>query len=264
MGILNELRDEAERKKIIDQQQVISAEKLAENYQQNLLPKMQMIFNFFKEIVEHLQFIQEPIKVIDYSNKYTELDELIQKDYKLSTDKHGGISHYNELREVKIRFYCFAEGSMELVIKNQAEIEQQINFLTAKKVPFEWSRHHSTATDSFATFSIEKRIPVNITFQVDFKNSQIKLEIFNHHNFGHIKRYYKPDEINDAFLDQLAKFLLRKDNDFIEIEMSEQEREALKENLRRNINFDNNPDINKETKQKHTQGLFGKMSSLFK
>jgi len=222
MGILNELRDEAERKKIIDQQQVISAEQLAENYQQNILPKMQLIFDFFKEIVEHLQFIKDPIKVIDYSKKYPELGELIQQDYKLSTDKHGGISHYHDLKDIKVRFYCVGEGSMELAVKSQAEIEQQVNYLTAKK------------------------------------------EIFNHHNFGHIKRNYNPEEINDAFLDQVAKFLLRKDNDFIEIEMTEQEREALRENLRKNINFDNNPNINQQSKQKKPQGLLGKMTSLFK
>jgi len=264
MGILDELRDEAERKKLISQQEVISAEKLAENYQQNLLPKMQMIFNFFKEIVEHLQFIQEPIKVINYSKKYPELGELIQQDYKLSTDKHGGISHYNELMEIKVRFYCFAEGTMELAVKSQAEIEQQVNFLTAKKVPFEWSRHHNSIADTFATFVIEKKIPVNINFRVDYNDSQIILEIFNHHNFGHIKRYYQADEVNEALLDQLAKFLLRKDSDFIEIEMSEQERQALKENLRKKINFDNNPYIPQVEKKQKKQGLLGKVSSFFK
>jgi len=173
MGILNELRDEAERKKIIDQQQVISAEQLAENYQQNILPKMQLIFDFFKEIVEHLQFIKDPIKVIDYSKKYPELGELIQQDYKLSTDKHGGISHYHDLKDIKVRFYCVGEGSMELAVKSQAEIEQQVNYLTAKKVPFEWSRHHNTVADTFATFIIERKIPITINFHVDYDNSQI-------------------------------------------------------------------------------------------
>jgi len=153
---------------------------------------------------------------------------------------------------------------MELAVKNQAEIEQHINFLTAKKVPFEWTRHHTSAADSFATFIIEKKIPVKIHFQVDYDNAQITLEIFNHQNFGHIKRSYQPDEINEAYLDQLAKFLLRKDNDFIEIEMSEQEREALRENLRKNINFDNNPNIEQDIKPQKQKGLFGKIGSLFK
>ena len=73
-----------------------------------------------------------------------------------------------------------------------------------------------------------------------------------------------PDEINDSLLDQLAKFLLRKDNDFIEIEMSEQDREALRENLRKNINFDTNPMLNKTIEQDKDKGLLGKISSLFK
>jgi hypothetical protein len=264
MGILNELRDEAERKKILEQQEVITEENLADNYQQNVLPKMQMIFNFFKEIVEHLQFIQDPIKVIEYSNKYPGLGELTQQEYKLSTDKHGGISHYNELMNINVRFYCIGDENMELEVKSQPEIEQQINFLTAKKVPFEWSRQHNSVTGTFAKFIIEKKIPVKINFQVDYSNSRINLEISNHHNFGHIKRTYMPDEINDAFLDQLAKFLLRKDNDFIEIEMTEQDREALRENLRKNINFDTNPMLNKTIEQDENKGLFGKLSSLFK
>ncbi|MFK5892432.1 MAG: hypothetical protein QM504_04330 [Pseudomonadota bacterium] len=269
MGILNELRDEAERKKILDQQSEITADNLADNYQQNILPKMQMIFNFFKEIVEHLQFIQEPISVINYSNKYPDLGKLIQQDYKLSTDKHGGMSHYNELMDINVRFYCMGDESMELELKSQPEIEQQINFLTAKKISFEWSRQHDAVTGSYAIFIIEKKIPVKINFHVDYENSRINLEIFNHHNFGHIKRSYMPDEINDALLDQLAKFLLRKDNDFIKIEMSEKDREALRENLRQNINFDSRPisneqQLNEAPEKGKNQGLFSKISSMFK
>ncbi|MFK5987042.1 MAG: hypothetical protein QM479_16665 [Pseudomonadota bacterium] len=264
MGILDELRDEAERKKIVEQQQTISSEKLEEIYQQNLLPKMQKIFDFFKEIVNHLQYLQDPIKVENYSNKYAQLGDLIQQDYKLSTDQYGGMGHYNSLKTIYLRFYCIGEDIMEFDVKTQADIEHQINFLTSKKISFDWSRHYSSVESSSATFRVKRKIPVKINFTVNYEQSLIQLEIFNHHNFGHIKRSYKSDEINDDFLDQLAKFLLRKKNDFIEIEMSHEERELLRENLRKNINFDTNPNRVKKEEPKKSPGLFGKVSSLFK
>ncbi len=270
MGILDELRDESERKKFVEQSENISAEKLAENYQKNILPKMQMVFDFFKEIVEHLQYLKNPIMVYDYSNKYPGLGELKQSDYKLSTDKHGGISHYNELRDVKIRFYCVGDEALEFDVKTQVEIDQHINFLTAKKIPFEWSRHHSNVQNSFATFTVEKKIPVKISFHVDYEQSLINLEISNHLNFSHIKRSYKPDELNSDILDQIAKFLLRKDSTFIQEELSEDEKQALRENLRKNIDFgDNEAELNPEVKPKlkpekteAKQGLFGKIGSI--
>jgi hypothetical protein len=263
MGILDELRDESKRKKFIEESEHISAEKLAENYQKNVLPKMQMVFDFFKEIVDHLQYLKNPIRVYDYSNKYPGLGELKQYNYKLSSDKYGGMSHYNELRDVKIRFYCIGEDALEFDVKTQTEIDQHIKFLTAKKVPFEWSRHHNNVKNSFATFVVEKKIPVKISFHADYNQSVINLEITNHLNFGHIQRSYKPEELNSDVLDQLAKFLLRKDSTFIEEEMSAEQKQILRDNLRKNINFgDNEKNIKQEETQKK-RSLFGKIGSMF-
>lgn len=267
MGILDELRDETERKKVIEQSHTLSTESLTHNYQQEILPKMQMIFDFFKELVEHLLFLKNPIIINNYSHKYPDLGELYQLDYKFSSDKFGGVSHYDKLMEITIKYYFCGEEPLFFDVKNQTEIDSQVNFLTAKKVPFTWERQHNiSAKQSYATFAIEKRIPVKIIFKVNYTQSTINLEIFNHSDFDHTHRTYLPNEINTDTLDQLAKYLLRKDNSFIEEKITESERETLRENLRKNINFGDNKyesqSINAELKKKKKQGLIRKIESF--
>jgi len=261
MGILDELRDETERKKIVDHNQTISNDNIASIYKNEILPKMQDIFHFFKEIVNHLQYLQNPIEVIDYSEKYPMLGQLVQRNYKLSTDKHGGMVHFDKLKEIHLRYFYVGEGIMDYTVKNQADVEQQIQFLTAKKVPFEWSRQHNSIEKSSAIFQIERKIPVKINFTVDYDNSLINLDILNHHNFSYIKKSYKASEITEVFLDQLVKFLLRKKNNFIKEEMNEQEREILRGNLRESIKSSDSIIQDYDVKNK---SLLNKVGSFFK
>jgi len=264
MGILNELRDEANKQKEDDQLEEFSKELLAEKYQNEILPKLQMIFNYFKEIVEHLQYLKSPIVVAEYSKAYPQFGELSQQDYKLSSDDYGGQTKFDEMKQVIIKFTCSGEGNFEFDAKSQQEIDQHVGLLSSKKVPFEWSRNYNNVDQTSATFVVTRKIPVRIAFSMDYDTSMINLQISNHSNFDTIKRSYKGSEITEELLDQLANFLLRKNNDFIAIEISEEERLQIRQKLVDSANADKKYREQLDTFAPKEKSLFNKITSIFK
>lgn len=263
MGILNELRDEASKQKEDAKLEEFSQQMMEHKYRNEILPKVQMIFNYFKEIVEHLQFLKNPIVVNDYSKHFPMFGELEQRDYKLSTDDYGGQTKYDELRQVIIKFYCLGEGNFNFEVKSQHEIDQCVALFTAKKVPFDWSRNFNSVDKSSATFEVTRKIPVRIEFKVDYDKSVINLRINNHLNFDTIKRTYKPEEITEEFLDQLANFLLRKNNDFIAIEISDEEREKIRQKLIESAQADKKYREQLDDFAPKEKSLFNKFTSIF-
>jgi len=264
MGILNELRDEASKQKEEDKIEEFSKQLLEHKYQNEILPKIQMIFNYFKEIVEHLQFLKNPIVITEYSKSFPQFGTLSQQEYKLSTDDFGGHTKYDEMRQVILKFYCMGEGSFTFDAKSQHEIDQTVALFTSKKIPFDWSRNYNNVDSSSATFEVVRKIPVRIAFAVDYDKSIITLQIQNHLNFDKIQRSYKAEEITEELLDQIANFLLRKNNDFIAIEISDEEREQIRQKLIESARADQKYKEQLNQFEPKEKSLFGKLTSIFK
>jgi len=266
MGLLDDLKQESEIKKQLLEVDLNQEQLLISHYENFLLPKLQFIYNYFKELIEYLNILQEPITIDTYTKRIPGFNNLIQNDYKLSTDKHGGITKFNELKEVNLRFYCTGEGHSNFDVFSQPEVEQLIKFLNAKKVPFEWKRESNPASKSVANFNIELKIPVIIKFEVDISNKLIKLVIFNHLNFDVTQRSFKAEEITESLMDQIGEYLLRKNDDFVKMDISDEHIETIRKNLDEEIKL--NQEYAKKSLEdgpkEEKSNLLGKFKNIFK
>ncbi len=221
MGILDQLREEANKIQSEHQHDADLQKQKEHNYQFIILPKLQHLFSYFKELLDYLEIIKEPVKIAHYSDRYSHLGSLIQQNYRLSTDKHGGIANFDKLTEVNLRFNCVSEIPGE---------------------EFRHDQHLGNTKAGAVTFTIQKNIPVLFRFSLDFDNSRIVLNIENHENFEQRTQYIRPEQIDDNYLDKLARYILRKDVDFLRMDIDD----AYREQLRRKI---------KEQKNKHAEEL---------
>ena len=235
MGILDDLREEASQKQVDLQEDTILQEKLEHNYQTLTLPKMQQIFSYFKELIEYLRVIETPIKITQYSNHLPQMGNLYQHNYRLSTDKHGGISHYNKITEIYLRFNCLGKDGDEETfnhhIKHKIEADQEKDFLSRHKVPFTFDQNFGNTKGGAVTFHITKKIPVLFKFSVDYKKSLIIMTIENHENFEQRTIIINPNQINEHNLDILARYILKKDDDFLRIEMDEASKDKIRQQV---------------------------------
>lgn len=227
MEILDQLRAEADQKKFSDQQEIGQKQQADRLYTTQVLPKMQQVFAYLQELVEHLNYLEVPIQVDNYSARYPDLGTLEQKTYKISTDGFGGFSDLNKLMQINMTFVCEGEGEFQYTLQTKAVIDQEIAFLHAKRLAVKINGDSDTGIDNMATIVVARKIPVRVRFEVDYEQSLIKVMINNYMDFSVYSELLHPDVINNEFLDKLARYLLRKDADFIKLEMSDESRDEL-------------------------------------
>lgn len=229
MSILDQLKAEATLKQESEFAELNAQQQLDNIYQANILPKMQKTFTFLKEIVEHLAYLEKGVEIADYSEKYPEIGALVQKDYKINTDGYGGLADFDRIMQVNVTFVCEGRGSFSYELQGRNRIEREVAFLNSKNVPFDWNQFVNSSGIESASFSITRRIPVRFKFEVDFENSKIKLLINNHIDFSVYSKVFEPEEVDEELLDEVIRFMLRKDCDFIRLDMDNMDKKRIQQ-----------------------------------
>lgn len=228
MGILDQLRHEASDKQESEFAAVDVQQQLENEYQQQILPKLQKTYTFLKEIIEHLSYLEKGVETGEYSKDYPQFGVLTQTGYKINTDGYGGLADFNRIMQVNVVFVCAAKGSFTYELEGRARIEQEVAFLHSKNVPVDWNQFVSSKGVEAASFTITRRIPVRFRFEADMKNTQIKLLIHNHDDFSVYKKVFEPEEVNESLLDEVIRYMLRKDSDFIRLDINNQDKERIR------------------------------------
>jgi hypothetical protein len=231
MGVLEQLRDQVNRKQddALDQQTI--EQELAARYKGAILPKMQSIFVFMKEMVEHLTYLEQAVFIDDYSSRYPQFGRLIQTGYRINTDGIMGYADPDKLMQVNVNFFCQNEGAFTYPLQGRSLIEQEVAFLSAHKVPFEWKYFQGVGMAQNASFTVMRKVPVRFKFEVDYAASNIKILINNHDNFGVYKKSFAPEEVDNDLLDEVARFMLRIDSDFIRLEITSEHKKIIRSKL---------------------------------
>ena len=63
-------------------------------------------------------------------------------------------------------------------------------------------------------FALESFVPVEFKYQVDPDKMGIKLKVVNHESLGAVSYTYHPEDINPLYLDEMAKYVMRKPSRF--------------------------------------------------
>ncbi len=227
MSILDQLRDEANNKQESEFSTAKSQETLEQEYQTRILPKMQKTFTFLKEIIEHLNYLQTGVEIKNYSHKYPQIGALTQKNYAINTDNYGGFANFDRIMQVNVNFACVGKGIFHYKLEGHRRIEQEVAFLHSKNLPFDWNQFVSAKGTDTATFKLTREIPVRFRFEVDLDNTKIKLLIYNHDDFSTYNKVFAPEEVNDALLDELIRYMLRKDSEFIRLDINHVDKQRI-------------------------------------
>lgn len=231
MGVLDQLRKEADQKKSSELQQLDQKQQRELTYKKQILPKMQELFKYLQELVEHLNYLDVPVQVENYSLRFPKLGILAQKDYKISTDGYGGFADIDKLMQINVTFFCVGEGAFQYVVHGKASIEKEIAYLHVKHLSAKTQKMPGLNNEEAAKFIVKRLIPIRLRFEVDYDNSLIKVRINNYANFSTYTESWQAADINGGFLDAVARYLLRKESEFIKPEISDEHREILRKKL---------------------------------
>jgi hypothetical protein len=227
MGVLDQLRNERISKEKHESVAADVQQHLEGEYKAKILPKMQKIYQDLKEVVEHLSYLEKAIEITDYCQRFPQMGTLSQTDYKINTDGYGGLADFNRIMQVNVLFNCIGAGSFSYEVEGRSKIEQEIAFLNSKNLPLKWNQFINSRGVEAAAFNITRKVPVRFKFEVDYNESKIRLLIHNHENFNVYKKNFEPEAVTDSLLDEVIRFMLRQDSDFIQLDINNQDKQRI-------------------------------------
>lgn len=226
MSVLDELRKKAEEKKAAEQQQAVNHERLEHTYVTKLLPKMQYLYDNLNETIDYLNFLEEPLLIKEYGTRFPQFGRLMQKDYKINTDGRIGKANYDRLMQININFMCEAPGEFTYsVLKSSSEKEK--DFLNERGLSFTTA----PVDNNRQRFTIKRRIPVSFSIKVDYDNSKLQVIINNHENLQFFSKNFTHEQLDDEFLDSLLSYFIRKDNRFVQTELSDDHKTIIQHHV---------------------------------
>ena len=149
MGVLDELKQEIEelKSKEGDTQEITPAD--TDLVRRKLLPKMQALYNYFKEFNEHLQVVSPDVSGDYLLEGLGTLTNLRQSDYKLATDDPKSIQKFI------FHWSCSRAGRQEFKVENSILAEKHREKLWKQNLRF---NKRDVQKGAGAVFSVENRI----------------------------------------------------------------------------------------------------------
>ena len=179
----------------------------AAEFVSSVQPTMHALERYLRRLADHLVRLDSR-QMISYNLQGARpLTHLKQGEYGLSVDDP------HVIRSIEFRYNCQANRVEDVYAVNKEAGERQQQYLWHHRLRFSTKK----TTDERWHFKLEAFVPVSFEFALEPECSQIKLKICNHERLGVLSYSYDRDDINQLFLDELAKYIMRKSSRFHEL-----------------------------------------------
>ena len=249
MGILTDLKKEAEALQQMQKLQSLAQEQKEQSIRETLSPSLCAMRDYLKDLVEQLGVVDTATFANLPFKDFGELTNLKQEDYELvseGVDTPTSVSLYFTLRSNET--YQFDMPAPDNLQQKLEEFKAfGIRIRNAELVK-------NKENGQRVRIVLNGYVPVEITFKPDYDAGLIALAIRNFDQLG--TRYYKlnPEQIDDGFLDEFSKYLLRMENKFLKHEVSTAYRKRLRQRIAEE----------QAIKQQQTDGKQPKLTSRIK
>ena len=224
MGVLDELKKEAATVKAQEEQARTSEEAQRDAVLQKIRPKMQSLYGFFRELAENLNVVEPDIRYEYEIAGFGSIKGLLQHGYRVSTPDNRTLAQFT------FHFNCASEGGVKFQVKGKEAAERQRQSMWQHNLRFTFK----SLSEGTGVFFLETYVPITFEFESQMDRGAIRLRVRNLDLLGTNTIYYEPDQLNDEFLNEIGKAILRKPNRFNELSgntLSDDARRRLRQQL---------------------------------
>lgn len=230
MSLLDDLKNQSASIKTKEEQEKRRLAALEKYYQEKLHPKMLQVYSFLNELVEHLNFIQSATVAYYPILPKGELQSFQQKNYKVFIDSSKCV------KNITFKFSCDLDSTIKFEMENDKNILRYSEVLDSYHMEYLRNDYKNDAYELIsAIFKLKGPIPVSIIFQGDVEDSSIILMLSNFEKPGSVKHVVKERHITDKFLDGLGKYILRENKNFFSLDINEENKEKIRQNIQHDI-----------------------------
>lgn len=231
MSVLDDLKKEAEKLQQAQQSEKQQATDLEKLYEAKFRARMVGIAKYLHQLVNQLKEARMEIPVVYMLPEIGPM-ELKQKGYVISADS------MDKPRRIGLQMDCVGDSVGEWQV-SPIEAANRVNeFLEANGIEFsEWSVRDSARRITGRVFKMQVKVRVWFMIEVDLKREKFRVKVIHYDFEGERTMYFKPSDITKEWLNDFAKFVLRKektigvqevdafDKDLIKTQMEEAEME---------------------------------------
>lgn len=269
MSYLDDLKKKAQAVQSAEQTEAARKVRLEEAYREQLVPKMKFIFSILNDFIENIKVVQPEI-LVNYEYKgFGVRKGMRQGKYQIFIDSN------NEPRKIHLKFQCEADDDLRFELYNNQEVERQRSYFFDNQIQYRLNPIKDERQQVIGgIFIVSKLILIDFIFAVDIENSTLLALVSNFDGFTKQRLSIAPDKITDQFLDNMLKYIVRDSREFVHLEISEEERSRIRENLRKQqsqkqaenklIADQANKEAEDASRQQKEKGLAGKLFGLLK
>ncbi len=224
MDLLEELQREAEQAKT-DPAVAIDLEAI---YEEQLRPVMLRALQYLRKLVTQLE-IAKPQVTTDF--EVTDCGALIQLR---QSDYHVGTDDQERPTRVRLGFDWLGTTPLRCDVEEAVTIRRLNENLRHWHLPFRTrDLPPKRPKVPHVRFEIDPEIRAAIQFSAPTERGQIGLTMQHVERLGTIRHDLDAEGCNDAFFDQLGRFILHRENQFLKLEVPEEYRRRLQRQLHR-------------------------------
>ena len=206
MGLLDDLRNQADSQRASEDEEANRKANREQYYLDKIQPRLIKTYQFFNELVEHLNYIKMET-IVNYPFQPGGAPQpLRQEGYKVVIDSSKAIKKIDfsmeGVLEEPVEFEVFGRDA----VSNHSDRIKQYAFRHECKV-----RRDAEQYIQSAKFILEGPLPLKVTVEADIPASKIKVTIRNFIEPGFSSKALTVEEFNDEFLDKIGKFVLRQE-----------------------------------------------------
>jgi len=226
MGLLEDLRNQADNQRENEAAKAKRQAQLEAYYQKAMLPRMVKAFQYLTEFVDHLNYIKLETFVEYPLLPNGAMQRLQQQSYMLVIDSSKA------LKEIKFTMECAIDVPVEFEVFGKDAVLLQIDKIKCYAFRHECSMRKINHEIISAKFVLEGPLPLAVNINADVDTSKIKLELRNFSEPGYTKYVLTAEEFDDDFLDRLGKFVIRQERTlFGGEEISDAAKKVLRDKL---------------------------------
>lgn len=225
MGLLDELENEAQRRKSEEDSAIALKAARESAYRTTLEPAMGTLLAYLRELVAKLKVLQPKIAIRHTLAGYGDVVGYVEHEYEVHEHRMPSA------KEITLSFFCAVAPSECPTI--QVEGANRVRALSTL-----FQRHRlgaplapvkdNTGEVVSATFKAKGRIPLTAVFSADTTTGQLRLTFTNFDDLAPVTKNVAPESVNEALYDEIGRYVMREPTRLLREELPEDYRSQLR------------------------------------
>ena len=226
MGVIDELKQEAERRKQELSSEEASKLRKEEVYAGRMQPAMQAVLRYLREMTEHLNFLKPDVGIRYTLPGFGEIGNLVQEDYRMAVDSA------EQPRFIKLWFNCRSPNELVSTVTPISKARDTRRLLEDLRLVFaEWPLRDASNDVVGLGFEVKFSVPVVFLFKVDMENEVVTMQVTNFEGLRTQRDSFPPEALNEHWLEDLGNYILGRNVNLRALHISDQERQQIRQRL---------------------------------